>query len=124
MPRHFGDAINKARRAQRWSLRQLAERIKKEDGTPISPQYLNDIELNRRSPSLHVLRELARELELDQDTLLHLAGSAETVVREYFKAYPRQEEAVMQLFRVAEAKGFTDWDKLRKIIERNQKGHT
>lgn len=124
MPQQFGDAINRARRVQRWSLRQLAERIKKEDGTPISPQYLNDIELNRRSPSLHVLRELARELELDHDTLLHLAGSAETVVREYFEAYPQQEEAVMQLFRVAEAQGFTDWDKLRKIIERSRKGRT
>jgi transcriptional regulator with XRE-family HTH domain len=124
MSQQLGDAINRARRAQRWSLRQLAERIKKEDGTPISPQYLNDIELNRRSPSLHVLRELARALELDQDTLLHLAGSAETVVREYFEAYPQQEEAVMQLFRTAEAKGFTDWEKLRKIIERNRKGHT
>jgi transcriptional regulator with XRE-family HTH domain len=121
MPQQLGETINKARRARRWSLRQLAEKIKKEDGTPISPQYLNDIELNRRSPSLHVLRELARELELDQDTLLNLAGSAETVVREYFEAYPRQEEAVMQLFRVAEAKGFTDWEKLRKIVERNQK---
>jgi transcriptional regulator with XRE-family HTH domain len=121
MPDQLGDVINKARRAQRWSLRQLAEKIKKEDGTPISPQYLNDIELNRRSPSTHVLRELARELALDPDRLLMLVGAGETVVREYFDAYPEQEEAVMQLFRVAEAKGFTDWERLQKLVESSQK---
>jgi transcriptional regulator with XRE-family HTH domain len=121
MPDQLGDVINKARRAQRWSLRQLAEKIKKEAGTPISPQYLNDIELNRRSPSTHVLRELARELALDPDRLLMLVGAGETVVREYFDAYPEQEEAVMQLFRVAEAKGFTDWERLQKLVESSQK---
>src|SRR5262245_49274485 len=73
MTQQLGDVINEARRAQRWSLRQLAEKVKKEDGTPISPQYLNDIELNHRSPSTYVLRELARELALDFDKLLLLA---------------------------------------------------
>jgi transcriptional regulator with XRE-family HTH domain len=121
MPDQLGDVINKARREQRWSLRQLAEKIKKEDGTPISPQYLNDIELNRRSPSTHVLRELARELALDFDKLLMLVGEGETVVREYFDAYPEQEEAVIQLFRVAESRGFTDWERLQKIVQRSPK---
>jgi transcriptional regulator with XRE-family HTH domain len=121
MDQQLGDVINKARRARRWSLRQLAERVKKEDGTTISPQYLNDIELNRRFPSIHVLRELAQALELDQDTLRRLAGVSETVVREYLDAYPQQAEAVMQLFRTAEAKGFTDWGRLQKLIQRNRK---
>jgi transcriptional regulator with XRE-family HTH domain len=121
MSEQLGDVINQARRKQRWSLRHLAENIKKEDGTPISPQYLNDIELNRRTPSTHVLRELARELELDFDKLLLLVGEGEKVVREYLDAYPQEEEAVMQLFRVAEAKGFTEWRRLQKLIERDKK---
>ena len=123
MTQQLGDIINEARRARRWSLRQLAEKIKKEDETPISPQYLNDIELNHRSPSTHVLRELARELDLEFDKLLLLSGEGELVVREYLDAYPQQEEAVMKLFRVAEAKGFTDWGRLQKTIERDQKGN-
>jgi transcriptional regulator with XRE-family HTH domain len=122
MIQQLGDVINEARRAQRWSLRQLAEKVKKEDGTPISPQYLNDIELNRRSPSTCVLRELARELALDFDKLLLLAGEGGTVVREYLDTYPEQEEAVMQLFRVAESRGFTDWERLQKLVEESQKG--
>jgi transcriptional regulator with XRE-family HTH domain len=121
MTEQLGDVINQARRKRRWSLRQLAENLKKEDGTPISPQYLNDIELNRRSPSTHVLRELARELELDFDKLLLLVGEGEKVVREYLDTYPQEEEAIMQLFRVAEAKGFTEWGRLQKIIEQEQK---
>jgi transcriptional regulator with XRE-family HTH domain len=121
MTEQLGDVINQERRKRRWSLRHLAENIKKEDGTPISPQYLNDIELNRRSPSIHVLREIARQLELDFDKLLLLVGAGEKVVREYLEAYPQEEEAVMQLFRVAEAKGFTEWGRLQKLIERDKK---
>src|SRR5215510_6578699 len=64
MSQQLGDVINQARRARRLTLRQLAEKVRKEDGQPISPQYLNDIELNRRVPSTYVLQELARELEL------------------------------------------------------------
>jgi transcriptional regulator with XRE-family HTH domain len=124
MTEQLGDIINQARRARRWSLRQLAEKIKKEDGTSISPQYLNDIELNRRNPSLHVLSELAHALGLDRDQLLRIAGEAETAVREYFDGYPEQEEAVMQLFRAAEARGFTDWGRVKKLIERSRKGST
>jgi transcriptional regulator with XRE-family HTH domain len=124
MSQQLGDIINEARRTRRWSLRQLAEQIKKEDGTSITPQYLNDIELNRRSPSQHVLSELARVLEIDRDYLLRIVGEAEAVVREYFEEYPEQEEAVMRLFRVAEARGFTDWARLRKIIERGGKDNT
>jgi hypothetical protein len=59
---------------------------------------LNDIELNRRVPSTYVLQDLARELELSQDVLLMLAGAGETVMHEYLKEHPQQEEEVIQLF--------------------------
>jgi len=120
MPQQLGDVINQARRARRWSLRQLAAQVRKEDGTPISPQYLNDIELNRRIPSLHVLSELARELELELDTLLMLAKAGETVVREYLEEYPKEEAEVIHLFRTAQKRGFKDWERLRKIVEKRR----
>ena len=118
MPQQLGDVINQARRARRWSLRQLAAQVRKEDGAPISPQYLNDIELNRRIPAPHVLRELTQLLELDADYILMLAGGGEAVVREYFETYPEQEEAVVQLFRAAKQRRFGDWERLKRIVEK------
>ena len=50
------------------SLRGVADQVTKEDGKSISPQYLFDIEEHHRVP--HVLRELARVLDLDYDKLL------------------------------------------------------
>ena len=120
MENQLGDVINQARRGRRMTLRQLAEKVRKEDGEPVSPQYLNDIELNRRIPSTHILHELARELELDIDTLLMLADAGETVMREYLEEHPTQAEEVIQLFRAAQKRGFEDWQRLRKIIERGQ----
>ena len=46
----FGETIAGARKDLGVSQRELAMRIVKEDGAPISPQYLNDIERNRRNP--------------------------------------------------------------------------
>ena len=117
MPQQLGDVINQARRARRWSLRQLAAQVHKEDGTSISPQYLNDIELNRRIPAPYVLRELAQLLELDEDHMLMLAGGGEAVVREYFETHPEQKEAVVQLFRNAKRRRFEDWGRLNRIVE-------
>lgn len=121
MHQQLGDIINRERRARRLSLRQLAEKVKKEDGTSISSQYLNDIEFNRRLPSPHVLRELARELDQDPDMFLMLAGAGTEVVREYLKEYPQEQEEIIHLFRAAKERGFENWGQLRKIIERSRK---
>jgi transcriptional regulator with XRE-family HTH domain len=114
MTARLGDAIHQARRVRKLTLRQVADQVTKDDGTPISPQYLNDIELHHRVPTPHVLRELARVLELDADTLLATAGAADVVVREYLASHPEQAEAVIQLFRAAKRRGFKDWERLRK----------
>jgi transcriptional regulator with XRE-family HTH domain len=117
MAPRLGDAIHHARRTRKLTLRQLAEQVTKDDGTPISPQYLNDIELHHRVPTPHVLHEFARVLELDADTLLALAGAADVVVREYVASHPAQTEAVIRLFRAAQQRGFEDWHQLREIVE-------
>jgi transcriptional regulator with XRE-family HTH domain len=118
----LGDVIHRARRARKLTLRQLAEQVTKDDGTPVSPQYLNDIELHHRVPTPHVLRELARVLTLDYDTLLASAGAADVVVQEYLKAYPQHAEGIIKLFRVAQQSGFQDWHDLRQRIEHRHKG--
>jgi transcriptional regulator with XRE-family HTH domain len=118
MPRRLGEMLKRARQARHLTLRHLADQVMKDDGAPISPQYLFDIEVHHRVPAPHVLRELARLLELDYDTLLALAGAADVVVREYLQTHPAAEAAVIRLFRAAQLKGFEDWDHLRQRVER------
>lgn len=96
----FGQVVSDARRNLGISQRELALKVLKEDGAPISPQYLNDIERDRRNPpGDHLLAQLARELELDVDYLYFLAGKFPSDVRssntdakrvkEAFKAFRR-----------------------------------
>jgi transcriptional regulator with XRE-family HTH domain len=71
----FGRAISEARKAKGWALKDLAAKVLREDGAPISLQYLNDIEHNRRSPSSdRMVQQFADALEIDRDWLYYLAG--------------------------------------------------
>jgi len=71
----FGSAISDARKAKGWALKDLAARVLREDEEPISPQYLNDIEHDRRSPSSdHMVQQLADALGIDRNYLYYLAG--------------------------------------------------
>jgi transcriptional regulator with XRE-family HTH domain len=72
-PASFGKVVSHARKAKEMNQKQLAEAIKREDGEPISPQYLNDIEHERRIPSTDVIRQIAEILSLDADYLHFLA---------------------------------------------------
>lgn len=71
----FGRAISKARKAKKLSLKEVASQIRREDGQTISPQYLNDIEHDRRNPSSdHMVQQFADVLEINRDWLYYLAG--------------------------------------------------
>lgn len=71
----LGRAISAARKSRGWNLKELATKILREDGEPISPQYLNDIEHDRRSPSSdRMVGQLAQALNLELDWLYYLAG--------------------------------------------------
>ena len=60
MPLTFGQYIADARKRAGLSQKDLAAKLQKEDGDSISPQYLNDIEHDRRNaPSEHLLDQLA-----------------------------------------------------------------
>lgn len=101
MTERVGDIIQEARRARHLMLRGLTGQVVNRDGQPISPQYLFDIEEPHRRPAPHMLRELARVLDLEYDWLLAAAGGAPTVFEEYLEALPQQSEAVIKLFRTA-----------------------
>ena len=72
----FGSAVASARKIKGWSQKELAAKIiKEEDGTAITPQYLNDIEHNRRSPSSnHLVNQFARVLNIDAEVLFAIIG--------------------------------------------------
>ena len=78
----FGQVIASAHKDLGVSQRELAQKVLKEDGTPISPQYLNDIERERRNPpGDYLLDQLSRQLNLDKDYLYFLAGKYPLDVR-------------------------------------------
>jgi transcriptional regulator with XRE-family HTH domain len=72
----FGSAVASARKQKGWSQKELATKIvKEEDQAAITPQYLNDIEHNRRSPtSSHLVKQFARVLDIDAEILFAVIG--------------------------------------------------
>ncbi len=67
--------IAAARKAAGISQKDLAASILKEDGSPISAQYLNDVEHGRRNPpSEKIIEQLAKKLKLSKEQLMAAAG--------------------------------------------------
>lgn len=65
----FGRFIAEARNKMDMTQKKLAENVM------ISPQYLNDIERDRRTPSSdHLVQQFANVLSLDADYLHYLNG--------------------------------------------------
>src|SRR5439155_24170381 len=97
----FGQIIADARKALGISQKELAERIKKEDGEPISPQYLNDIERDRRNPpSEYLITQLAKELKLSKTYLLAAAGTLPQDLQQIVvDSDPKDVERAFQAFR-------------------------
>ena len=71
----FGEVIAEARVKAGLTQRELAARIKTEQGKPISFPYVNDLEHNLRHPPRgYLLEEFAKHLDIDPDLLYFLAG--------------------------------------------------
>jgi len=96
----FGHIIADARQQAGLSQKQLAALIKKLDGRPISPQYLNDLEHDRRNPpSEFLLTQFAHLLNLEKDYLMLAAGKIAQDVRAIGLAHPEVVEQAFRLFR-------------------------
>ncbi len=91
----FGQAIAKARKDKGQSQKELAALIMKDEGGgAISPQYLNDIEHDRRSPtSDHLIRQFATVLGMDEAILFFLAGKIPDDIRREAKDHSKIVEA-------------------------------
>lgn len=97
----FGRIIADARKAVGISQKALAEMIKKDDGTSISPQYLNDIEHDRRNPPAEsLLEQFAEKLSLPLEYLHYHAGKLpDDVINENPTPPPDQVKAAFRAFR-------------------------
>lgn len=95
----FGRVLADTRRKLGISQRELADRIKKENGESISPQYLNDLERDRRNPpSAFLLAEFAAALGLPVEYLDYIAGQLPAALRG-LDAKPDQVEEAFKAFR-------------------------
>lgn len=97
----FGQIISEARKRLGLSQKELAQQVKKEDGEPISPQYLNDIERDRRNPpSEFLIAQLAKELKVSKDYLLLAAGTLPTELKDKLSdSDPAEVERAFRAFR-------------------------
>jgi transcriptional regulator with XRE-family HTH domain len=97
----FGQIIAEARKALGISQKDLAAKIRKEDGEPISPQYLNDIEHDRRDPpSEFFIEQFAKHLKLSKEHLIAAAGRWPTDIRDKIaSADPKAVEQAFTAFR-------------------------
>ena len=103
----IGEYIAQERKRKGLTQKDLAGLIKNKDGTGISAQYLNDIELGRRSPGADYLLEqfaiqLSNEATRDdvRDTLYFLAGQLPADLRA--NSYPPEAGAkAMKAYRKA-----------------------
>jgi transcriptional regulator with XRE-family HTH domain len=105
--RSLGDQVRDARVAKGLALRELARRVDK------APSYLSDIEYDRRTPSEDVLRDICRELDLDFDTMLGLAGR----LGEEADRYLRRNPTAGVLFRRVSEAGLQE-DDLQNLVSK------
>jgi transcriptional regulator with XRE-family HTH domain len=98
--RTFGRAIAMARKAKGLSQKELAAMILKEDGTAISPQYLNDIEHDKRSPtSDHLILQFELVLEKYPGYLFVRAGKLPEKIKRTHASEAEVSEAFAYLER-------------------------
>ena len=98
----FGTLISEARRAKGLSQKELASKVKKENGQPISAQYLNDIEHDRRNPpSEFLIGQIADLLTLSKDVLCIAAGTIPNDLQKMARTQPDKVEQAFKAFRRA-----------------------
>ena len=74
----------------------------------MSPQFINDVEHDRRKPSGELLQAFANILHLESDVLQCATGEGLPFVNAYLQAHPQMGPEIARLFRYIKAKKFTD----------------
>jgi len=102
----FGSIITAARKQKRFTQKEIAALIKKQDGQPITAQYHHDIERDRRIPAPYLIGKYAELLGLDLDVLFTAAGALPPDLHGPLqRATPETVSAAYECFRRAIRKG-------------------
>jgi len=98
--RTFGQVLTEARKRAGLTQKELAERLKREDGRPVVAPYLNAVEHDRRRPPPNlIIEQLAKIVEISADILFYHAGRIPTDVKGDLEH--ERVEAAWQAFRKA-----------------------
>ena len=99
--RTFGKFIRQRRKVLGLTQRQLAARVRFEDGHSISEPYLNEIEHDfRRPPRAHMIRQFAAAINVSADVLFFLVGRLPDDLRD-LEVTHEEVVAAFQAFRQA-----------------------
>jgi ribosome-binding protein aMBF1 (putative translation factor) len=88
----FGKVVASSRKIEGLSQKELAAKILKEDGEAITPQYLNDIEHDRRRPSSdHLIKQFSKVLKIELTALYAVVGMLPEQDRKLVKLSTQQQ---------------------------------
>jgi transcriptional regulator with XRE-family HTH domain len=96
----FGQVIAEARKKAGLTQKEVAGRLKREDGRPVDPPYLNSLEHDHRyPPSDHLIEQLAKILGISADVLYFYANRLPADIER--EAENQSVQAAYQAFRKA-----------------------
>jgi transcriptional regulator with XRE-family HTH domain len=96
----FGQVLTQARKRAGLTQKEVAERLKREDGRPVDAPYLNAVEHDRRRPpSDHLIEQLAKIVGISADYLFYHAGRMPSDLKDEIDH--EEVEAAWQAFRKA-----------------------
>ena len=110
----FGREIARLRKKKGYSIREFAKKVLKENGEPMSPSYLCDIEQGRRKPpALEMIGRMAELLDGSLDKLMVLAKRTPPDIKEIVQG----NKMLRRVLRRARDVGFKDWKEVERLIE-------
>ncbi|WP_313469477.1 helix-turn-helix transcriptional regulator [Lysinibacillus sp.] len=108
----FGEVIKQARKAKGISLREMASKV------GISHPYLSQLENGKNNnPSIEIILDLSRELDLSFAYLIHLSG----VDVGLKKSLPEKVINILKIMNPSDFEGWHSFEEFKKVFI--EKGH-
>jgi len=105
----LGETIKALRDEKRLSMRGLAKAV------DVTPMHISNIEKGFTTGSSGLIAKIARALETDVDSLLHMADRVDPEVVEVIQQNP---QAVPSFLRSAKDLSADDWGKMQTYLEK------
>ena len=109
----LGETIKALRDEKRLSMRGLAK------AGDVTPMHISNIEKGFTTGSSELIAKIARVLETDVDSLLHMADRVDPEVVEVIQQHP---QAVPSFLRSAKDLSADDWAKMQSYLKKLKQG--